>query len=161
MVNGLHRTGVSRGMHSTFPGYVRAAVFVAACLAPAATADAQGFMWWKDEAVQRRLSLSVDQSDHLNAIWEQAKPSLRSGMKRLHSAEQELTDLIERSADDGPVVRQLELVEAARGELNKSRTLMLLQMRRLLSPDQRVRLDELHREQPGRGPRKPGTRSTH
>jgi len=148
-------------MHSTLPGYVRAAVLVAACLVPAATAYAQGFKWWKDEAVQRRLSLSVDQSERLNAIWEQAKPSLRSGMQRLDTAEQELTTLIERSTDDAPVVRQLELVEAVRGELNKSRTLMLLQMRRVLSSEQRVRLDELHRERPGHRPRTPGTRSSH
>lgn len=125
-----------------------------------APAYAQGFKWWKDETVQKRLALSADQSRRIDEIFEQARPSLHAGIERLESAEQELTALIKRSSEDAPVVRQIELVEAARGELNKSRTLMLLQMRRVLSPDQRTGLDALHHER-GRGARKPGKRSTH
>jgi Spy/CpxP family protein refolding chaperone len=139
---------------------IRAAVFVAACLICAAPGYAQGFKWWKDATVQKRLSLSADQSRRINDIFEQARPLLRAGIERLESAEQELTALIQHSTEDGPVIRQIELVEAARGDLNKSRTLMLLQMRRVLSPDQRTGLDALHLEH-GRGARKPRPRTSH
>lgn len=159
-VNGPGRPGVSRGMHAFFHTHLRSAVLVAACLMSTAPAYAQGFKWWKDETVQKRLSLSVDQSRRINDIFEQARPALHAGIDRLESAEQELTALIDRSTEDAPIVRQLELVEAARGELNKSRTLMLLQMRRVLTPDQRTGLAALQHER-GRGVRKPGTRSSH
>ncbi len=147
-------------MHALLNTRLRPAILVAACLMATAPAYAQGFKWWKDETVQKRLALSADQSRRINDIFEQARPSLHAGIERLENAEQELTALIERSSEDAPVVRQIELVEAARGELNKSRTLMLLQMRRVLSPDQRTGLDALHHER-GRGARKPGKRSTH
>lgn len=148
-------------MRSRFLLRCAAAAIVAACLVPVSPAFAQGFKWWKDEAVQKRLVLSADQSRRLDEIFVQSLPALRSGMRRLESAEQDLTALIERSVEeDGPVVRQLELVESVRAELNKSRTLMLLQMRRVLSPDQRQRLDELHRERDQMF-RKPGRRSSH
>lgn len=158
-VNGPRRPGVSRGMHVLSGARACAAILVAACLT-AVPASAQGYKWWKDETVQKRLSLSADQSRRINDIFEQARPVLHAGMQRLESAEQELTALIEHATEDGPVVRQIELVEAARGDLNKARTLMLLQIRRVLSPDQRTGLDALHHER-GRGARKPGKRSAH
>jgi Spy/CpxP family protein refolding chaperone len=109
-------------------------------------ASAQGFKWWTDESVQKRLVLSAEQSRRLEEVFQQAAPSLRSGRHRLEAAEQELSALIEGSMDEAPVVRQLERVEAIRTDVNKTRTLMLLHMRRVLSADQRLRLDELHRE---------------
>ena len=118
-------------------------------------ASAQGFKWWTDESVQRRLALSAEQSRRLEEVFQQAAPSLRSGRYRLEAAERELSALIEGSMDEAPVVRQLERVEAIRTDVNKTRTLMLLHMRRVLSADQRLRLDELHheRERDHRGPR--------
>ncbi|MEQ1896528.1 MAG: periplasmic heavy metal sensor [Vicinamibacterales bacterium] len=118
-------------------------------------ASAQGFKWWTDESVQKRLVLSPEQSRRLEEVFQQALPSLRSGRLRLEAAEQELSALIEGSIDEAPVVRQLERVEAIRTDVNKTRTLMLLHMRRVLSADQRLRLDELHheRERDRRGPR--------
>ena len=43
------------------------------------------------------------------------------------------------ASDDAQVMAQVGVVEAARSELNKSRTMMLLRMRRVLTPDQRVK----------------------
>ncbi len=118
-------------------------------------ASAQGFKWWTDESVQKRLALSTEQSRRLEELFRQALPTLRSGRDRLEVAERDLSALIEGSLDEAQVVRQLERVEATRAEVNKARTLMLLHMRRVLSPDQRLRLDELHheRDRDRRGPR--------
>jgi Spy/CpxP family protein refolding chaperone len=41
---------------------------------------------------------------------------------------------------------QVGVVEAARSELNKSRTMMLLRMRRVLTPDQRVKFVMLQQQ---------------
>lgn len=129
----------------TRPTFVRVGLLLVAFCLAASPGRAQGFKWWADDGVQKRLSLSADQSHRIDDIFQQALPGLRTSRQRLESAEQELQQLIERSADDTAVVRQLERVESARGELNKSRTLMLLQMRRVLTPDQRGGLDDLRR----------------
>ena len=49
--------------------------------------------------------------------------------------------LTESNDDEAVVVRTIDRVEAARSALAKTRTLMLYRMHRLLSPDQRARLD--------------------
>ncbi len=117
-------------------------------------ASAQGFKWWTDESVQKLLALTAEQRRWLEELFRQALPTLRSGRDRLEVAERDLSALIEGSLDEAQVVRQLERVEATRAEVNKARTLMLLHMRRVLSPDQRLRLDQLHhqRERARRGP---------
>ena len=40
----------------------------------------------------------------------------------------------------------MDKVEAIRGGLNKTRTLMLLRMRQVLTPEQRVILNKLHEQ---------------
>lgn len=143
--------GATRHLHH---GLLAVAV-VALGLVTGTPARAQGFRWWTDESVQKRLSLSPEQSRRIDDVFRQAVPALRSGKQRLDAAERELSVLFEASVDEAPIVRQLELVEARRAELNKTRTLMLLHMRRVLSPDQRAGLDDLHRERERdrRGPR--------
>jgi hypothetical protein len=54
-------------------------------------------------------------------------------------------------------------VEAVRANLNKMRTLQLLRMRQVLSPDQRVKLNKIHEQwekdhrRPPRGDNKQGS----
>jgi Spy/CpxP family protein refolding chaperone len=70
--------------------------------------------------------------------------------------------------DEAKVAAQLDLVIAARGRLEKERAMLLLAVRRVLSPEQWKRLQTLHREcgpergqrgelppAPGRGPESP------
>ena len=64
----------------------------------------------------------------------------------LDQQEAELSRLIAANADEGVVVRQVDKVEGIRANLNKMRTLMLLRMRQVLSPDQRVQLNKLHEQ---------------
>jgi hypothetical protein len=56
-------------------------------------------------------------------------------MQALDKAEEEFDRLVERG-DDASVMEHVEIVEEARGELNKARTVMLLRMRRTLTTDQ-------------------------
>ena len=52
--------------------------------------------------------------------------------------------MIAANADETLVTRQVDKVEAIRANMNKMRTLMLLHMRQVLSPEQRVKLNKLH-----------------
>ena len=71
---------------------------------------------------------------------------LRQKNEELGQQEAELSRLIASNADELVVTRQVDKVEAIRANLNKMRTLMLLHMRQVLSPDQRVKLNKLHEQ---------------
>jgi len=51
--------------------------------------------------------------------------------------------LLERG-DDGSVMDQVERVEAARAELNKSHTMMMLRMKRVLTTEQWTKFNAMH-----------------
>jgi Spy/CpxP family protein refolding chaperone len=124
---------------------VAPAVVVLLGLAVASPLAAQGkFKWWQSDRYKTELMLTADQSRRLEEIFQQALPTLRAQMKTLESAEAELERLVQRG-DDSAVMAQVARVETARGELNTSRTLMLLKMRRLLTSDQWIKFGALHK----------------
>ena len=50
------------------------------------------------------------------------------------------------SPDEASVIKQVDRVEAIRSHMNKMRTLMLLRMRQILSPEQRVKLNQKYEQ---------------
>lgn len=114
-------------------------------LASASPLAAQGkFKWWQSDRYKTELMLTADQSKRLEEIFQQALPKLRAQMKTLETAEAELERLVQRG-DDSSVMAQVARVETARGELNTSRTMMLLAMRKLLTSDQWIKFGALHK----------------
>ena len=112
---------------------------------PLAAQGTQGkFKWWQSDRYKTELMLTADQSRRLEEIFQQALPALRAQMKTLENAEAELERLVQRG-DDSAVMAQVARVETARAELNTSRTLMLLKMRRLLTSDQWIKFGALHK----------------
>ena len=105
-----------------------------------------GFPWWRDAQFQKDLSLSTEQATRIDNVFQSTIPLLRQKKAELDQQEAALSHLIAGNADEGLVVRQVDKVEAIRAHLNKTRTLMLLRMRQVLSPDQRVQLNKLHEE---------------
>ncbi len=113
--------------------------------------------WWKD--FQKTLALTPDQSTRLEAVFQSALPHLRHKRDELERQEEELSRLIQADADDTTIAKQSDRVEAVRTVLNKSRTLMLVHMRAILTPEQRTRLTtireqwdkEHHSQQPRTG----------
>lgn len=101
----------------------------------AASVQAQRGKWWQDERFIRELGLTTEQSTRLEEIFQKTLPTLRERMRALDTAEDELDRLIEQG-DDASVLQHVAIVESARGELSKTRTLMLLRMRRSLTADQ-------------------------
>ena len=108
-------------------------------------AAAQGFKWWNSDQYRHELGLTTDQSRRLEDIFQAALPGLRTAKKSLDDAEAEFGSLVQRG-DDAAVMAQLDRVETSRGELSKTRTKMLLKMRRVLTTDQWVKLGALERE---------------
>jgi Spy/CpxP family protein refolding chaperone len=133
--------------NSLRPKAVSIAVMVATSIAVLFTvalpAAGQGSKWWQSEQYRRELGLTPDQSKRLEDVFQAAVPTLKSLKKALDQAESEFERLLERG-DDGSVMDQVERVEAARAELNKSHTIMMLRMKRVLTTDQWAKFTAIH-----------------
>ena len=122
------------------------AIFLSLAVAAPARAQSFGFPWWRDAQFQKDLSLSPEQSARIDSVFQSTITLLRQKKAELDQQEAELSRLIAANADEAVVVRQVDKVEGIRANLNKNRTLMLLHMRQVLSPEQRVRLNKLHEQ---------------
>jgi Spy/CpxP family protein refolding chaperone len=120
-----------------------AVVVTVALLFLAQPSAAQGSKWWQSDQYKRELGLTVEQSKRLEDIFQAAIPKLKADKKALDLAEAEFEKLLERG-DDGSVMDQVERVEAARAELNKDHTLMMLKMKKVLTADQWAKFTALH-----------------
>jgi len=119
-----------------------AVTLVAFCAVPAL---AQRGKWWQDERFRRELGLTDEQSGRLEEIFQKHQPTMRERMRALDQAQDELDRLIEKG-DDATVMEHVGVVEVARAELSKTRTLMLLRMRRSLTADQWAKFTALANE---------------
>ena len=117
-------------------------VSFAVLVAVALPAAGQG-KWWQSEEYIRELRLAPEQSKKLEEVFQASVPTLKSLKKALDQAESEFERLLERG-DDGSVMDQVERVEAARAELNKSHTMMMLRMKRVLTTEQWTRFNAMH-----------------
>lgn len=113
-----------------------------AVLSVAMPAAGQG-KWWQSEDYKRELRLTAEQSKKLEEVFQASVPTLKSLKKALDEAESEFERLLERG-DDGSVMDQVERVEAARAELNKSHTMMMLRMKRVLTTEQWTKFNAMH-----------------
>ena len=117
-------------------------VSFAVLVAVASPAAGQG-KWWQSEEYIRELRLTPEQSKKLEEVFQASVPTLKSLKKALDQAESEFERLLERG-DDGSVMDQVERVEAARAELNKSHTMMMLRMKRVLTTEQWTKFNAMH-----------------
>lgn len=117
--------------------------------------DRERWKWWLYDRVE--LGINDQQSAAINQIFESTIPKLRETRQELDRAEEELSRTIkEHKADLAVVSGQLDRVESARSQYNKTRVLMLYRMHLLLSADQRVKLEAIRaRNDQGRRDREP------
>jgi len=100
--------------------------------------------WWKVEPFKRDLGLTADQSARIDRIYEATRPELRQEWEQLSKLEEKLSHLIQKDADEAALSRQIDRVETARANVNKTRQMMLVQMLKILTPEQRVRFKTIH-----------------
>lgn len=125
----------------------RAVVVLAACLLMAGPVAAQGFKWWQSERFQRELALSVDQSTRLEQVFQALQPLLQTQKAALDKHEAALSLVVaDPKSEEAQVLMAVERVEAARGELARSRTLLTFRMRRILTTEQHVKMQAMHEQ---------------
>lgn len=100
--------------------------------------------WWRTEAIVKELGLTTEQTTRLNAIFETTMPELRQDREELERLEGKLSRMIQdEQADEANLARQIDRVETARANGNKTRSLMLMRMYRVLTREQRTRFDQM------------------
>jgi Spy/CpxP family protein refolding chaperone len=114
--------------------------------------------WWLSEQVRTEVGLTDQQSAELEAVFQSFLPRLRAGWDELDRMEQEVSRLMtDDTTDEARISAAIDRTESARASLNKTRTMMLFKMYRVLSPEQRVKLKSFHdrrnrERQPGSNP---------
>jgi Spy/CpxP family protein refolding chaperone len=106
--------------------------------------DPHRIPWWKAADTRAELGISDKQSKDIDDIFQATLPSLRAAKEELDKLDDAVASLIkEGTADISIVARQVGQAEQARANLTTKRTVMLYLMHRLLTPEQRTKLDAM------------------
>jgi Spy/CpxP family protein refolding chaperone len=112
--------------------------------------------WWQDEKTRALLGLTAEQTAKLEEVFQAAMGPQRRNLEELNRREKEFSALLlKNDTTEAEVMRQAAEVEVIRAEMSKARTLMLFRMNRILTPEQRVKLQEMHDGRDRGRPREP------
>ena len=97
--------------------------------------------WWSSDEGKAEFGLTEAQSRDLEAVFQQVLPEMRVHKADVDKYQQQLTKLLnEAKARESDVVKAIEQLEVAQSALSRTRTIMLYRMYRLLSPEQRAKV---------------------
>ena len=97
--------------------------------------------WWKSDRMIAHLSLTPAQSAKIEQIFRAEFEKIKPMAEQIRELERGVDAAMRaNTADISAFARQVEQVEQKRSELNKARTVMLYRMRRVLTPEQNVKL---------------------
>ena len=122
-------------------------VIVLSVAAPASGQNdaAPRFKWWQAERFQKELALSTEQITRIEGIYQTTQPLLRAQKEAFDRREEKLSKVIaDPKSDEATVVQATDRLELARNEMNRTRTLMLFRIRRVLNDDQLLKLNAMH-----------------
>jgi Spy/CpxP family protein refolding chaperone len=103
--------------------------------------------WWKNPGVAAELGLSPDQSTEIEKVFVRSRPKLIDLKADLEKKQFDLeVAMDDKTADRSAVEKKIEAVEIARAALQKTRALMILDMKQVLKPDQWERLVQKQQE---------------
>ena len=125
------------------------AVLLSLAIVPEAGANQQTSPrgWWRNEAIVKELGLALDQVTRINTIFETTMPELRQDREELERLEAKLSRMIQDDrSDEASLSRQIDRVETARANGNKTRSMMLTRMYRVLTREQRVKFDQISKQ---------------
>jgi Spy/CpxP family protein refolding chaperone len=131
--------------------------------ASAALAGDERGKWWMAPSSKAELGLTDEQSRELEAVFQSMLPRMRGEWETLRREEAALSALMLENGNERAIGLAIDRVEAARSAAGKTRTWMLVKMYRVLTPEQRVKVqamqeqrDRAHRQRmSGSGPPRP------
>ena len=126
------------------PAWTRRLLPALLVVALGGSVNAQSFAWWKSDQFKKDVGLTAEQCTRIDTVFQSTLVKLRQGKEDLDAQDAELSRLIESNSDEAQVSKQIDRVEAIRASLNKTRLLMLLHERQVLTPDQLVKFKAAH-----------------
>jgi Spy/CpxP family protein refolding chaperone len=98
--------------------------------------------WWLHDRVE--LGITDEQSAEIDRIFESTIPQQRATRRELDQMEKALERMIEEgTADVATVEQQVDTVETLRARANRTRTVLLYRMHRVLTAEQRAKVQAL------------------
>jgi Spy/CpxP family protein refolding chaperone len=98
-------------------------------------------MWWKNPDIAQKLNLTDDQKKKMDDIFQQSRLQLIDLKANVEKQEAQLEPMLAANPPDtNKVLAQIDLVAAARAELEKAVARMLLSIRGVLTADQWAKL---------------------
>ena len=100
--------------------------------------------FWRRDKIRHQLRLTDDEIDKLEDILarnRQRLEDMKADVKKKHATLDAL--LTDDRTDEATILGQVDLIEHARAKLGKARVTMLLEMRGVLTPEQRRQLAQL------------------
>ena len=108
------------------------------------------FKWWTVDRIKQELKLSTDQSAEIEKVFQVSMDRLRVDKDDLDRAQTTFSQLMEKPAvTDRDMSRAVDQLELARYNVSKERTMMLVRIHNILTPDQRKQLDAIHKRDEG------------
>jgi Spy/CpxP family protein refolding chaperone len=102
------------------------------------------WMWWRVAETKTELGITDQQAGEIDQIFQATVPSLRAAKDELDKLDAEVAQVIKPATADVSAVNQLvSRAEQARAKLTTMRTVMFYRMHRVLSPDQRTKLNAM------------------
>jgi Spy/CpxP family protein refolding chaperone len=121
-----------------------AVILLAAATVRAQPAQAIEGKWWKRPAVAKALQLTADQTASLEKIFARSKPKLIDLRADLEKKQFEYEQAMQSDPVDRKAVEaKIEARETARSALQKELAMMELDMKQVLTPEQRERLSRM------------------
>jgi len=109
--------------------------------------------WWIEPKFRAELGITDQQSAAIEAVWSKDYQQRAETRKRLDDLEKKLDQMmLDASAPESAIVAQLDKVEAVRTDVSKARVIMLYRINKLLTPEQRIKLDAMAKEMRGQRP---------
>jgi len=99
--------------------------------------------WWRNSVTAQYLGLTADQQKKMDDVLQQFRSKLVVENDELRKEELVMEPLVSAAPlDEAKITAQIDRVAEARAELEKTNGRMLLGIRRLLTPDQWVKLNQ-------------------
>jgi Spy/CpxP family protein refolding chaperone len=99
--------------------------------------------WWIDPKLRVELGINDQQSALIESIWQKDLQKRSEAGERVRKLDADLTKMILDGADEVLVGAQIERLVTARGENDKARLLLLYRMNKVLTADQRAKVDAM------------------
>ncbi len=118
--------------------------FVTFCLNTYGYDDDSPGKWWKDKKVVNKLELSNDQVNQIEGIFSSNKGRIKELDSDLKKKEREFSDTVKNpNSSREEILKMNNEVEEVKGKLRKAYIDMRLQIRDVLTPEQRTKLQEI------------------